>query len=450
MTDLTKDKPAKTLIKFALPMIASVIFQQIYNIADKMIAGQFAGENALAAVSASYPVTMIIMAFALGTNIGCSVVISRFYGAKKYDDVHTTVTTSFFLAVTAGITLSVISKFLSVPILKALHTPDNIFTDAAVYLNIYIYGFLFLYLYNICTGVFNALGNSRTPLYFLIASSVGNIILDYVFVALCGMGVAGVAWATFIAQGISCILSVIALIIEMKKIKVTRKPPLISSKSLKKIFVLAIPSILQQSFVSVGTLMIQGMVNSFGSSAIAGYGVAIQLNTFAITVFNTSANAISNYTAQNLGSGNTNRVRQGYRSSLMIGAFTALPFIACFTLGSRLLMSLFLKDPTDLALQTGREFLLIISPFYLVVMIKLATDGIMRGSSAVGFFMASTFSDLVLRVMLAYLFTPIFGIRGIWYSWPIGWILSTLLVVFFYLKGWWLPKDMRSDHRGRP
>ena len=288
VTDLTKDNPTKTLIRFALPMIASVIFQQIYNIADKVIAGQFAGEDALAAVSASYPITMIIMAFALGTNIGCSVVISRFYGAKKYSDVKTTVTTSFFLALTAGITLSVISKFLSVPILRALNTPDNIFADAAVYLDIYIYGFLFLYLYNICTGVFNALGNSRTPLYFLIASSIGNIILDYVFVAILGWGVAGVAWATFIAQGISCILSIIALIGEMKKIRTTKKAPLVSSNALKKIFILAIPSILQQSFVSIGTLMIQGMVNSYGSSVIAGYGVAIQLNTFAITVFNTS------------------------------------------------------------------------------------------------------------------------------------------------------------------
>ncbi len=445
MTDLTKDNPTKTLIRFALPMIASVIFQQIYNIADKVIAGQFAGEDALAAVSASYPITMIIMAFALGTNIGCSVVISRFYGAKKYSDVKTTVTTSFFLALTAGITLSVISKFLSVPILRALNTPDNIFADAAVYLDIYIYGFLFLYLYNICTGVFNALGNSRTPLYFLIASSIGNIILDYVFVAILGWGVAGVAWATFIAQGISCILSIIALIGEMKKIRTTKKAPLVSSNALKKIFILAIPSILQQSFVSIGTLMIQGMVNSYGSSVIAGYGVAIQLNTFAITVFNTSANAISNYTAQNLGSGNTDRVRQGYRSSIKIGAVISLPFIACFALGGSFIVSLFLKEPTELAMQTGREFLWIISPFYLVVMVKLATDGIMRGASAVGFFMASTFSDLLLRVILAYILSPIYGVRGIWYSWPIGWILSTLLVVFFYLKGWWLPKNMRDQ-----
>ena len=222
MTDLTRENPTKTLIKFALPMILSVAFQQAYNLADKMIAGLYAGENALAAVSASYPITMIIMAFALGTNIGCSVVISRLYGSGKYTEVKSAVTTSFILALSAGAVLSVIGFFLGNSMLSALHTPQNIFDDSAAYLRIYIYGFIFLYLYNVCTGVFNALGNSRTPLYFLIASSAANIILDYVFVAVCHWGVAGVAWATFIAQGISSLLATAALAHDLKKLKTAK------------------------------------------------------------------------------------------------------------------------------------------------------------------------------------------------------------------------------------
>lgn len=446
MTDLTKDNPTKTLIKFSLPMIVSVAFQQVYNIADKVIAGQYAGEDALAAVSASYPITMIIMAFALGTNIGCSVVISQLYGAKKNSEVKTAVTTSFFLALTAGITLSVISKFLSSPMLRLLNTPDNIFNDAALYLDIYIYGFIFLYLYNICTGAFNALGNSRTPLYFLIASSVGNTVLDYVFVAICHWGVAGVAWATFIAQGISSLLSIAALVAEIKKIKTDSKPPLISANALGKILVLAVPSILQQSFVSIGSLMIQGLVNGYGSSVIAGYGVAIQLNTFAITVFNTSANATSNFTAQNMGCGNIDRVRRGYRSAIKIGLVIAVPFISAFTLMGSTIVALFLKSPTELAMQTGREFLLIVSPFYFIAMVKLATDGIMRGAGAVRYFMASTFSDLLLRVVLAYILSPVYGVKGIWYSWPIGWVMSAILVIVFYRKKLWLPKELRTKN----
>ena len=446
MTDLTRENPTKTLIKFSLPMVLSVAFQQVYNIADKLIAGRYAGEDALAAVSASYPITMIIMAFALGTNIGCSVVISGLYGGKKYSEVKTAISTSVILALCAGVVLSVISFFLSNPLLRVLKTPENIFDDSALYLRIYIYGFIFLYLYNICTGAFNALGNSRTPLYFLIASSVGNIVLDYIFVALFHWGVAGVAWATFIAQGISSVLSFIALLYEMKKIKTDKKPPLLSSSSMKKILVLAVPSILQQSFVSIGGLLIQGLVNSFDSSSIiAGYGVAIQLNTFAITVFNTSANAVSNYTAQNLGSGNYERVREGFRSAVKIGFVIALPFVLAYTLAGMFLVGVFMDSPTQEALRTGKEFLLIASPFYFVAMIKLAADGIMRGASAVRIFVTSTFSDLLLRVALAYILSPYFGSVGIWLSWPIGWLLSAIFVVVFYLKGYWIPSDKRAE-----
>ena len=446
MTDLTRDNPTKTLIKFSLPMVLSVAFQQFYNMADKLIAGRYAGENALAAVSASYPITMIIMAFALGTNIGCSVVISGLYGGKKYSEVKSAVSTSVFLALCAGIILAVISFFLCNPLLRLLQTPENIFADSALYLRIYIYGFVFLYLYNVCTGAFNALGNSRTPLYFLIASSLGNIILDYIFVAIFNWGVAGVGWATFIAQGISSMLSLVALVIEISKLKTDSKPPLLSASSLKKILVLAVPSILQQSFVSVGGLMIQGLVNGFGSSSIiAGYGVAIQLNTFAITVFNTSANAVSNYTAQNIGSGNLERVREGFKSALKIGFVIALPFVVLYAFFGNIMVSVFMDKPTAAALQTGKEFLLIVSPFYFTVMIKLSADGIMRGASAVRYFVTSTFSDLLLRVALAYVLSPHFGTVGIWMSWPIGWILSAILVVVFYIKGYWIHKDIRAE-----
>lgn len=444
MTDLTRENPTKTLIKFALPMILSVAFQQIYNIADKVIAGRYAGEDALAAVSASYPITMIIMAFALGTNIGCSVVISSLFGSKKMSEVKTAVFTSIILALFASVVITAISLFLSNPLLNMLNTPANIFADSALYLRIYIYGFIFLFLYNICTGVFNALGNSRTPLYFLIASSIANIILDYIFTAIFSWGVAGVAWATFIAQGLSSVLSLLALVLEIRKIKTKEKPPLLSSGILKKILLLAIPSILQQSFVSVGNLMIQGLVNSYGSSVIAGYGVAIQLNTFAVTIFNTSGNAVSNYTAQNLGSGSMSRVRQGFLAAIKIVAVIAIPFIVAYTVFGKFFVGLFLEEPTPLAMDTGMKFLTIVAPFYFFVMIKLVADGVLRGSGEIKFFVISTFSDLLLRVILAFTFSPIFGVNGIWYSWPIGWGISMILAVIFYKKGYWIPKDRRA------
>ncbi len=199
MKDLTEGKPGKVLWQFSIPMFVSVIFQQMYNIADSVIAGKFAGEDALAAVGASYPITMIFMAIAVGSNIGCSVIISNLFGAKKYKEMKTAVTTTLIAAFAISVVLTVLGLAGTGALMKMIHTPDNIFDAGALYLGIYIGGFTFLFLYNVATGIFSALGDSKTPLYFLMASSIGNILLDYLFVAEFQWGVAGVAWATFLA-----------------------------------------------------------------------------------------------------------------------------------------------------------------------------------------------------------------------------------------------------------
>ena len=203
ITDLTEGKPSKMLWSFSMPMLLSVVFQQLYNIVDSVVAGKFVGASALAAVGASYPITMIFMAIATGTNIGAAVVISQLFGAKNFEKLKTSVFTSVISMVVLAVVLTAGGLILCRGMLIMLDTPNDIMVDSMVYLNIYIAGLTFLFLYNICTGVFTAMGDSRTPLYFLIASSVGNIILDVLFVTAFNMGVAGVAWATFIAQGIS-------------------------------------------------------------------------------------------------------------------------------------------------------------------------------------------------------------------------------------------------------
>lgn len=228
ITDLTQGGISKRLWLFSIPMLISVMFQQIYNIADSMIAGKFVGEDALAAVGASYPVTMLFMAVAMGCNIGCSVVISQYFGrqANRRDEdgrLH-----HLFGQRRLSAALTVGGLLLSAPILRAIHTPSNIFASASLYLNIYIGGLVFLFLYNICTGVFNSLGDSRTPLYFLIGSSLGNIGLDLLFVTVFDMGVAGVAWATFIAQGAACLLSLATLRRRLNRLDTPgEKPPLL-------------------------------------------------------------------------------------------------------------------------------------------------------------------------------------------------------------------------------
>ena len=252
MKDLTEGNPQSLLWRFTIPMFISVIFQQLYNIADSVIAGRFAGEDALAAVGASYPITMIFMAIAVGSNIGCSVVISQFFGAKRYEQMKTSVYTTLISASVLSVVLTVFGLLGSRFLMRMIQTPENIFSLGDLYLRIYIGGFVFLFLYNVATGIFTSLGDSKTPLYFLIGSSLGNIFLDYWFVAGLHWGVAGVAWATFIAQGIACVLALITMVGRLKQIKTEKRAAYFSADMLKRIARIAVPSILQQSFVSIG------------------------------------------------------------------------------------------------------------------------------------------------------------------------------------------------------
>lgn len=439
VTDLTEGKPAKILWKFSIPMLISVIFQQLYNIADSVIVGKFAenGEDALAAVGASYPITMIFMAVAMGCNIGCSVVVSQLFGGKEYTKMKTAVTTTYIASLIMSLILTIAGLLFCQPLMELLNTPDNIFDDGALYLKIYIYGLPFLFLYNVCTGIFNALGDSKTPLYFLIGSSVGNILLDYIFVSEFEMRVAGVAWATFIAQGISCVLAFLTLVHKVKKIKTKEKAKIFSGSMLKRISVIAIPSILQQSFISVGNLFIQRVVNGFGSGVVAGYSAAIKLNTFALTSFTTFSNGLSTFTAQNIGAGKVERIKEGFKAGIKMAVMVVIPFFLFYFLCSNQAMHIFMNEGSVEAVAIGNTFLKIVAPFYFVIAIKLMADGVLRGAGSMLYFMIATFTDLVIRVILAYTLSSFFDSTGIWVSWPIGWITAAVLSVGFYLKGVW-------------
>ena len=388
----------------------------------------------MAAVGASYPVTMIFMAIAVGSNIGCSVVISNLFGAKKYKEMKTAVYTTLVTAFVLSVVLTAAGLLGTGGLMAVIRTPENIFADGALYLGIYIGGFTFLFLYNVATGIFSALGDSRTPLYFLIASSIGNILLDYIFVAVCGWGVAGVAWATFAAQGIACVLALLTMKKRLDGVKTEGGSMLFSWEMLRRIGQIAVPSILQQSFVSVGNIFIQGLVNSYGSSVIAGYSAAVKLNTFAITSFTTLGNGISNFAAQNLGAGKGGRVREGFRAGIQMTVMVVAVFFVAFFLFREGMVRLFMGGESKMALSTGMVFLGIVSPFYLVISVKLLADGVLRGAGAMRQFMASTFTDLVLRVVLAFVLSGVFGSVGIWLSWPVGWCVAAVMSVVFYRR----------------
>lgn len=442
--DLTTGKPAGVLLRFTLPMLLSVAFQQLYNIADSVIAGKFAGEDALAAVGASYPVTMIFMAVAFGMNIGISVVISQLFGAKDFKEMKTAAYTGFISVAVLGVVLTVVGTVLCEPILRMLGTPENIMEDTALYLAIYIWGLLFLFIYNISSGVFTSLGDSKTPLWFLIASSVGNIVLDAVFVIIFHWGVGGVAWATFLAQGVASACAFWAVLRRLKSIETKEKPALFSGAMLRRISIVAIPSILQQGFVSVGNLCIQGLVNGFGSSAIAGYSAGVKLNTFAITSLTALSNSVSSFTGQNIGAGKMERVRSGFKAGLVMSVAVALVFMGAYVFRGENLLLLFMNSTSAEAIEIGKKFLLIVSLCYLFLALKLAADGVLRGAGAMVYFMITTFLDLILRVVLAFILVHPFGITGIWLSWPFGWVISSTLSLAFYLFGVWNPLKKKA------
>lgn len=432
--DLTVGKPESVLWKFCLPLFASIIFQQLYNIADSLVAGKFIGENALAAVGNSYEITLIFIAFAFGCNIGCSVIVSQFFGAKDYKNMKTSVYTAMISTAVLCAVLMLFGVLFCGNLLKLIKTPSAILNDSKLYLDIYIYGLPFMFFYNMATGIFSALGDSKTPFIFLAVSSVTNIFIDIIFVKAFNMGIAGVAWATFICQGISAVLAVIVVFLRLSKIKVLQRCPVFSFIILVKLLKIAIPSILQQSFISIGNIIIQSVINEFGAGTIAGYSAAVKLNNLVITSFTTLANGISNFTAQNLGSGKSERIRDGFKAGLKMVWIISIPLVLLYFFAGKQLLYLFLDNPTNTAIHTGIMFLCILSPFYFVVSTKLVADGILRGAGLMSRFMITTFTDLILRVVLAIILSKQFGSTGIWCAWPIGWSIATTLSVIFYKK----------------
>lgn len=445
--DLTVGKPESVLWKFCLPLFGSIIFQQLYNIADSFVAGKFVGEDALAAVGNSYEITLIFIAFAFGCNIGCSVIVSQLFGAKEYSSLKTAVYTTLIASGVLCAVLMAAGFCFCGNLLTLINTPENVMADSMLYLKIYCLGLPFVFYYNVATGIFSAMGDSKTPFIFLAVSSMSNIGIDILFVTVFGMGVAGVAWATFLCQGISCIFALVFVFRRFASIHTTGHIPVFSWKLLKKIAVVAVPSILQQSFISVGNIIIQGVINSFGSSVMAGYSASIKLNNLVITSFTTLGNGISNYTAQNMGAEKPHRVRDGFKAGIRLVWMLCIPLFLSYFFAGKWLIYLFLQEPSGTAMSVGIDILKIFSPFYFIISAKLVADGILRGAGMMGKFMAATFTDLILRVALAVILSKTaLKTAGIWMAWPVGWTAAAVLSILFYRTGAWFQQDARRQN----
>lgn len=442
--NLSKGNPAKTLILFAIPMILSVTLQQIYNIADSAIGGKFIGSDALAAVSAPYSITMIYLAFATGLGVGAGIITSRYFSSGDNKKTKTSIYTALIFTVLLSIVMTVLGLLITPATLRLVDTPDNIFHDSSVYLRFYCGGLLFTYLYNVITYIFQSLGDSKTPLYFLIFSTILNIILDLVFVWPMDLGVMGLALGTFVAQGVAMIASFIFLVVNLKKILPTEgKVSLFDFKMLKDILYVAIPTILQGSTIAVGNFFIQKKINSYGSDLIAGYGAAYKLCYVVVNIFTAYSNAISTYTAQNIGAGKHKRIIAGFKWSLVICIIFALVMTALMMLLPKQLLSLFMdSDASANAMTYGKAFCFIVSPFFILMGIKIPSDGVIKGSKDMIGFTISTLVDLALRIAFSYILSSIFGYKGIFFAWPIGWAAGALISFGIFVSGIWKKKAL--------
>lgn len=440
--NMINGSPVKSLVFFALPMVIGNLFQQFYNIVDSMVVGNFVGEDALAAVGASYSVTMLFIAVATGAGIGCSVMISQLFGAKQLGRMKTAISTALLSIGALSIILMVFGLAISHKLLIFMGTPTDLIGDGTVYLRIYFMGLLFLFMYNILNSIFNALGESRVPLYFLIFSSIINIILDLLFVIAFQMGVAGVAWATLIAQGISACLSSICLFLKLRKIQIPENQQMerrvYSLPSLLSMCRIAIPSTIQQSIVSIGFLLVQVVINRYGASVMAGYTAASKIDSMAIMPMISVGNAISTFTAQNIGAGKPDRVKRGYHTGLFMVAVIGLTITFLLYLFGDFFIGAFLDSESSReAISTGVEYLRVVSIFYVLMGIMNVTNGILRGSGYVGIFMASTLFNFTTRVLLAHLLSLLILQKAVWWSIPIGWAVGYIIAAVGYYRGKW-------------
>lgn len=435
--NMTEGSPAKCMVAFAIPMILGNLFQQLYNIVDSIIVGKMVGPDSLAAVGASTSLTGLFVMIALGTGIGCSVVISQLFGAGKIEEMKTAISTALITILIFSLTLSVLGRACSGNILRLLRTPENIFGEAEIYLNIYFYGFFFLFLYNAFSAVFNALGDSRKPLYFLIFSSLLNIGLDLYFVGECKWGVAGAAWATLIAQAVSALLSFVVLMAKLHRIRCGeyRKYDRGMLGNMTKV---AIPTMVQQSMVSVGMLLIQAAVNQFGSVFIAGYTAACRLDGMAIVPMVNSGNATSTFVAQNIGADKPERVKAGYHVGLVMamGIGLAIGIIMQF-FGADCVGWFMDAEEAAESIAIGAQYIGVVSMFYFVMGAMNVTSAVLRGSGDMRWFMSVTLLNLLTRVVLTYAFAEATAGMIIMWANPIGWAVGLGVAYFRYRQGGW-------------
>lgn len=441
LRDMTEGSPAKLIWAFSVPMFIGSIFQQLYNMADAIVVGRYVGPNALAAVGTSFPIIFLLVSLVLGMTMGSGVVISQFFGAKDLVKMRRAVTTALAFQLVFAAFLGGLGVVLSRPLLVLLNTPDVILADAAAYMQIFFGGILFMFAYNALAGILRSLGDSKTPLYFLIISSLLNVALNIYFVIGLNLGVRGVAWATLIAQGVSSVLTFLYIYRFVPLLQFKRSELAFDWDIFWAMVRIGAPSSLQQALASVGMLAVQALVNSFGPITMAAYTAASRMDSFAMIPIMNFGMAVSTFTGQNVGANRLDRVVQGLKATLLMVVGSCLVVsILVFTMGGQMIQ-LFVSGAQPEIISQGVDYMRTISFFYSVFGGLMVVNGVLRGAGDAWVPMVTTLTSLAVRVLSAYLLVnTALTYRGIWWSIPIGWSVAAVVPTYRYFSGAWKAK----------
>lgn len=432
--DLTKGSETKAMITFAFPMIIGNLFQQLYNVVDTVVVGQFIGADALAAVGFSYTLMVFLTSILLGLCMGSGVVFSHFFGAKQIEEMKTSFAHAFLLIGILAVLLNGAALLFLYDLLRLLQVPENLSGITRDYLQVIFYGILFTFFYNFFAAVLRSMGNSVTPLLFLIVSALLNVGLDLLFVLSFNMGVAGAAWATVISQVVSSAGIVWYCFWKLPEIWPRRRHFRFNREIAGRLLGQSTLTSVQQSIMNFGILLVQGLVNSFGVSVMAAFAAAVKIDSFAYMPVQDFGNAFSTYIAQNQGAGKTERIRKGIRSAFLIVTLSCLVISAAVIFFARPLMLIFIQEQEREVIALGVQYLRIVAAFYCLIGYLFLFYGLYRGLGRAQMSIVLTVISLGTRVALAYWLSslPVIGLTGIWWAIPIGWFLADAVGMFYY------------------
>ncbi|NLN94759.1 MAG: MATE family efflux transporter [Bacteroidales bacterium] len=439
MKDLTKGKPSLLILQFATPMLVGNVFQQLYNIVDSVIVGNFIGKEALAAVGASFPIMFMLISFIVGIANGAAIIISQYFGAKNMKKIRRSIDTMLIFLFFASIIVTLAGLCFSGKIFQLIKLPEEVVPQARLYFNIYISGIVLFFGFNAVSSILRGLGDSKTPLYFLIIATLTNTLLDLLFILVFKWGIAGAAIATIISQGGAFITAVFYLNRSHEIFNISWRKYEFDRHIFRKSLRIGLPSGLQQTFVSLGALALFRIVNNFGTDTVAAYSVAMRIDSLASLVAMNFGAALSTFTGQNLGAGKPERVYSGLIATLKMSSSVSVAVTLLVILFRHNLITIFSSDPE--VIRIGAEYLLVVCSFYIVFSAMFVIGGLLRGAGATVIPMFITLLALwIIRIPASIWFSGMFGSVGIWWAIPLGWIIGAILSWLYYLKGNWRSK----------